>query len=69
MIAYKESGIVEGKEWILGSEHDDDDECDDNVNDGVIPLDEAFSSGDMEPLAHPKCVCDVMPVLMELEGG
>ena len=65
MIAYKESGIVEGKEWVLGSEHDDDDECDDNVADGVIPLDEAFSSGDMEPLAHPRCVCDLMPVLME----
>ncbi len=25
-IAYKESGVVSGKEWILGSEHDDDDE-------------------------------------------
>lgn len=65
MIAYKESGIVEGKEWVLGSEHDDDDECDSNADAGVIPLDEAFPSGDMEPLAHPRCVCDLMPVLME----
>jgi phosphopantetheine adenylyltransferase len=65
MIAYKESGIVEGKEWVLGSEHDDDDECDMNADAGVIPLDEPFPSGDMEPLAHPRCVCDLMPAVME----
>jgi len=68
MIAYKESGVVEGKEWILGSEHEDDDECDDNADAGVIPLDEDFPSGDSEPLAHPRCVCDLMPVLYEEEN-
>lgn len=67
MIAYKESGVVTGKSWILGSEHDDDDECDQNADAGVIPLDEAFPSGDTEPLAHPKCVCDLMPEVMDME--
>jgi hypothetical protein len=65
MIAYKESGIVSGKEWILGSEHDVDDECDDNVAAGVIGLDEAFPDGSTEAPAHPRCVCDVLPVLAE----
>jgi hypothetical protein len=53
MMAYRESGLVEGKEWIMGSEHGEPDECDDNADAGVIPLDEAFPSGDMNPLAHP----------------
>lgn len=65
MIAYKESGVVSGKEWILGSEHDQEDECDDNVAAGVIGLDDDFPSGDTEAPAHPNCVCDVLPVLME----
>jgi hypothetical protein len=68
-MAYVNSGVVSGKEWILGSEHQDDDECDDNVRDEVIPLDQAFSSGDMTPPAHPHCVCDFLPVLMEQGGG
>jgi len=53
MMAYRASGVVEGKEWIKGSEHDGDDECDDNADAGVISLDEAFPSGDQNPLAHP----------------
>jgi SPP1 gp7 family putative phage head morphogenesis protein len=69
MEAYRASGVVDGKEWILGSEHDDDDECDDNVADGVIALEDSFSSGDDCPPAHPNCTCDVLPVVMELEGG
>jgi hypothetical protein len=53
MMAYRASGVVEGKEWILGSEHGEPDECTDNAAEGPIPLDQAFSSGDMNPLAHP----------------
>lgn len=52
---YKDSGLVEGKQSLLGSEHDIDDECDDNAAEGVIPLDEAFSSGDDGPPYHPGC--------------
>jgi hypothetical protein len=65
-MAYKASGVVSGKEWILGSEHDDYDECDLNAAAGVIPLDEAFPSGDQTPPAHPRCVCDFLPVLAEI---
>jgi hypothetical protein len=69
MMAYRESGVVEGKEWILGSEHQDDDECTDNAAEGIIPLDQPFSSGHMNPLAHPNCVCDVLPVVAAREEG
>lgn len=65
MIAYQESGVVGGKKWILGSEHEDDDECDANAAEDVIPIDQAFQSGDMEPPLHPRCVCDCIPILTE----
>lgn len=67
MIAYQQSGLVTGKEWILGSEHgpDEEDECNDNEDQGVIPLDQPFASGDQVPPAHPNCVCDFLPVLAE----
>lgn len=64
MAAYREGG-VEKKEWILGSGHDDEDECDENAMAGPIPLDEAFPSGDDAPPAHPRCTCDVLPVVEE----
>jgi hypothetical protein len=31
--------------------------CEDNEAQGWIPEDEAFDSGDMEPEAHPHCLC------------
>lgn len=64
MQAYRDSGVVDGKEWVLGSEHGDPDECDDAAAMGVVPLDDDFG-GIGDPPAHPKCVCDVLPVLAE----
>lgn len=61
---WKQSKVVDGKEWILGSEHDLDDECNDNANAGVIPIDQAFPSGDDAPPAHPNCVCAVIPSIV-----
>lgn len=61
MESWRESGVVVGKEWILGSNHPEDDECDDNAAAGEIGLDEAFPSGDYETPAHPACECDVLP--------
>ena len=61
LLAYKNSGLVSGKEWLLGSEHVGEDECNNNAAEGVIPLDQAFSSGDDAPPAHPNCVCDFVP--------
>jgi SPP1 gp7 family putative phage head morphogenesis protein len=61
LIAYKESGVVEGKEWIVGDECCDD--CADNEDAGVIPLDDDFPSGDDAPPLHPSCRCDLLPVM------
>jgi hypothetical protein len=63
MAAYRESGVVKGKSWIVGSEHDNDDECDENADAGIIGIDESFPSGDDTSPAHPSCVCDVLPEL------
>lgn len=65
MAAYRASGVVSGKYWIKGSEHGEEDECDDNADDGVIDIDDNFSSGDDAPPAHPNCVCDVIPVVQD----
>jgi hypothetical protein len=63
---WKESGVVTGKQWILGSEHTVEDECDEN--DGVVvALGDVFPSGDDGPPAHPNCVCDILSVT-ESEG-
>lgn len=62
-IAYQESGVVSGKTWLLSNDHDQDDECNDNADAGIIDLDDAFPSGDTEPPAHPNCECDFAPVV------
>lgn len=55
--AAMDSGVVVAKRWLLGSEHDHDDECDENDAEGLIAFDDEFSSGDDGPPAHPNCVC------------
>jgi Phage Mu protein F like protein len=60
---WRQSGVVESKQWVIGSEHDQDDECDGNADDGPIDLDAAFSSGDDGPPAHPNCNCDLVPIV------
>lgn len=60
MNAYRASGTVHGKRWILGEEPCDI--CKDNSEQGIIPLDDNFQSGDDAPPAHPHCVCDVLPI-------
>jgi SPP1 gp7 family putative phage head morphogenesis protein len=68
LTAWKESGVVEGKAWLLGSEHDVDCECDDNAEDGAIALDDTFSSGDDAPPAHPNCVCALVTNFLVDDG-
>lgn len=67
LAGWEESGIVQGKRSILGSEHgpDDHDQCDDNAEAGIIGLDENFPSGDFAPPYHPNCICDLEPILMD----
>jgi hypothetical protein len=61
MIGYREAMKETGKElkkiWLLGE--DPCDECQANADEGPIPIDEPFQSGDDAPLAHPNCRCDV----------
>ena len=64
LAAYRESGVISGKQWILGSEHAGEDECNDAADMGVVGLEDDFG-GIGDPPAHPNCECDVLPVLAE----
>ena len=58
--AYKESGVVDGKSWATAGDDLVEEDCEMNEADGVIPLDDDFSSGDDAPPAHPNtCRCDI----------
>jgi hypothetical protein len=65
MDAWRDSGVVTGKEAVMADSHPQVDECDEAAEAGVIGLDEAFPSGDMNPPFHPNCLCDVLPVTAE----
>jgi SPP1 gp7 family putative phage head morphogenesis protein len=62
--AWKASGLVKGKRWLVGTQEVCD-ECEDNESDGTIGLDEDFSSGDDAPPAHPHCACVLISSLLE----
>lgn len=47
------------KSSLLGSLHNQPDECDDNAAASWIPIEEDFPSGDEMPPYHPRCVCDL----------
>jgi SPP1 gp7 family putative phage head morphogenesis protein len=59
MIAYKESGLVDKKQWLAAA--DCCDECQD-LNGEVVGIDEPFSDGSDAPPAHPNCRCDFLPI-------
>lgn len=52
-----ELGMTVEKQWILGGHPCDI--CTENAGDGWIPVDDAFSSGDMNEIVHPNCTCTV----------
>lgn len=62
LAAYRASGVVSGKEVVLSDDHDEDDECDDAADMGVVPLDDDFGGLGDAPF-HPECECDELPVL------
>lgn len=64
---WRETGMVEKKEWIMGDLHDIEDVCDRNTARGEVDLDAEFEDGISFPPAHPNCICDVLPVLVK--GG
>ena len=65
-IAWRASGMVQGKQWIMSEAHGEEDDCDDNADAGVIDLDADFPSGHGTNPAHPACLCDVVAILLPL---
>jgi hypothetical protein len=58
---YQETG-VELVEWLVA---DPCDECQENADVSPIGIDDTFPSGDTEPPAHPNCVCDLAPYVVD----
>jgi len=59
--AYRASGVVQGKEWLLGPEP-----CPicQGLGGQVVDLGEEFARGIAHPPAHPRCTCAIAPVLV-----
>lgn len=60
---YEESG-AELVEWIVA---DPCDLCQENADVSPIGIDDIFPSGDTEPPAHPNCVCDIAPYVVDTQ--
>lgn len=60
LLAYKESGVVSGVEWLTAG-----DPCDicDPLNGQVVALDKEFPGDIPYPPAHPMCRCVLLPVV------
>lgn len=52
---------VDGKEWVVIGDDAVCDICDGNAEQGVIPVDQPFQSGDMQTPGHPRCRCCTSP--------
>lgn len=52
---------VDGKEWVVVGDDLVCEICNGNEADGVIPIDQPFSSGDMQPAGHVNCRCTLSP--------
>ncbi len=64
MSAFKNSGVVQYKAWSTAGDDDVDEEiCQANEDQGPIPLDDDFDSGDSEPPGHPNCRCTLVAVV------
>lgn len=63
MEAYRASGVVTGKKVLLAENPCSI--CQDNADDGIIDLDDNFSSGDDAAPFHPNCECTVTPIINE----
>lgn len=62
--ALQMAGLPMEKAWLITGGNICDD-CQGNADEGWIPLDEPFSSGDDRPLAHPGCILpgnEIIPV-------
>lgn len=61
-LAYAESSVVQGTEWLLGSEP-----CDvcQPLGGKIVPLGEHFAEGTLYPPLHPRCTCATAPILKD----
>lgn len=64
-LAFMKESDFQNKVWVIAGPHDLEDECDDNADDGPIPIDEPFSSGDDHEPAHINCECYTEPELSD----
>lgn len=67
--AFRESGVVEGKQWLTAEDDRTDAECME-LNGKVVALsrdfyEDDYDSGEAPPL-HPNCRCILIPVLKEV---
>ncbi len=65
MEAWKLSGVVQSKQWLLSGNHVVPDGCDENAQAGAIPLDADFPSGHKHNPAHTGCWCDTVAIVSE----
>jgi SPP1 gp7 family putative phage head morphogenesis protein len=61
LAGYQASGVIKEKVWLTAQDDDVSEECADNEDEGPIPLDDDFPSGDDAPPAHPNCRCTIAP--------
>lgn len=57
---------VDGKEWVTVGDDRVSPECRQNEADGIIPVDQAFSSGAKGPPQHPSCRCALAPARLPI---
>ncbi len=58
--AMQAAGLELEKSWYSSGDESTCDDCAGNSDDGWIPVDDSFSSGDDEPPPHPGCRCTAM---------
>jgi hypothetical protein len=61
---YEDSG-VELVEWLVAAPCD---LCQENADVSPIGIGDTFPSGDTEPPAHPNCVCDIAPYVVDTQN-
>ena len=64
MIAYRASGVVVRKKWLVGIEC-----CPacEELDGETVGLDDEFSDGSDAPPKHPNCRCSIRPIVAEAE--
>ena len=63
LAAWKESGVVVAKRWLLSNDEGVCPICTANADEGRVELAKSFASGDDGPPAHPNCRCSVAPIV------